>query len=151
MQKQAILAATLFTMMVAACGSAETPEVVEQIVVREPGQAGAAPAQAETLDLVALGEDAFQMCTGCHVNEAGARSTAGPNLHGVVGRVAGGVEGYPYSEALAASQIIWDEASLDAYLTDPGGYMPGTDMLAGAVPDDETRAAIIAYLSTSPE
>lgn len=151
MRRQAILAAGLLTMMVTACGSAEQPEVVEQIVVREPAQAEAAPVQAETVDLVALGEDAFQMCTGCHVNEAGARSTAGPNLHGVMGRVAGSLDGYPYSEALAASQITWDEASMDAYLTDPGAYMPGTDMLAGAVPDDEARAAIIAYLTASAE
>jgi len=154
MHKRAILAASLLTVMVTACGSSEQPEVVEQIVVREPGQAAAEPKtapEAGSVDLVAMGEDAFQMCTGCHVVEAGAPSTSGPNLHGVVGRVVGSVEGYPYSEALAASQTTWDESSLDAYLSDPGGFMPGTDMLAGAVPDDQQRAAIIAYLAANGE
>lgn len=154
MHRNAFLAASLLTVMVTACGSAEQPEVVEQIIVREPGEpvAVADPAGADgAVDLVALGEDAFQMCTGCHVNEAGAPSTAGPNLHGVIGRTAGGLEGYPYSDALIASDIVWDEASLDGYLADPAGYLPGTDMLAGAVPDPDARAAIIAYLASTGE
>lgn len=153
MRKNAIMAASLLTVMVTACGSSEQPEVVEQIVVRDRGEAEAAPVVAEegALDLVAAGEDAFQMCTGCHVIEAGAPSSAGPNLHGVVGRVAGSLEDYPYSEALIASDVTWDDASLDGFLADPSGYLPGTDMMAGAVPDDETRAAVIAYLTAQSD
>lgn len=154
MRRQAILAGSLLTVLATACGSAaEEPQVVEQIVVREPGQA-AAPATAgagEAMSLVALGEDAFQTCTGCHAFEAGAPSGAGPNLHGVIGRQAGSLSDYPYSQALAASAITWDEASLDRYLADPAGYVPGTDMMAGAVPDAETRGAIIAYLAANGE
>ncbi len=150
MRNRAILAACLLTVMVTACGSAEQPEVIEQIVVRERGAAPLAAAVSEGGDdLVALGEDAFQMCTGCHVIETGAPSSAGPNLHGVVGRVVGGLEDFPYSDALTASEAVWDDASLDQYLADPGGYLPGTDMLAGAVRDEETRAAIIAYLAAN--
>lgn len=149
MRKQAILAVGLLTVMVTACGSsAEEPQIVEQIVVREPGApAPAASAPADSANLVATGEDAFQMCTGCHAYEAGAPSGAGPNLYGVIGRKAGSLDGYPYSDALAASDITWDAASLDSYLADPAGYVPGTDMLAGAVPDANNRAAIIAYLA----
>ena len=107
MRKSAFLVAGLLTVMLAACGSSEEPpEVVEQIVVREPGApVQAAPSgEAATTDLVAMGEDAFQMCTGCHAFEAGAPSAAGPNLYGVVGRVAGSLDDFPYSDALAASK-----------------------------------------------
>ena len=91
------------------------------------------------------------MCTGCHSDEAGAPSAAGPNLYGVVGRQAGAIDDYPYSEALAASQVTWDAASLDSFLADPGGFVPGTDMVAGTVTDAEARKAIIAYLSSTGE
>lgn len=157
MQRSAIIAASLLTIMLTACGSSEPPEVVEQIVVREPGEVVTAPASeageagqagGAQVDLVAMGEDAFQMCGACHTIEEGAPSSAGPNLYGVIGRLAGSTDGYPYSEALAASDITWDEASLDGFLADPGGFLPGTDMLAGSVRDEERRTAIIAYLAS---
>lgn len=152
MRNQAILAVGLLTIMVTACGSSEEePRVVEQIVVREPGDPETASATAgpgDAASLVALGEDAFQACAGCHAVEAGAPSGAGPNLHGVIGRQAGSLGDFPFSDALAGSGVTWDEASLDRYLADPAGYVPGTEMLAGAVPDADSRTAIIAYLSS---
>ena len=160
MRHRAIFGAAALTVMVAACGAnEEPPKVVEQIVVREPGAPAANKTLAEnagtggdaSVDLVALGEDAFQMCTGCHNAEAGAPNMSGPNLYGVVGRKAGGLEGYPYSDALAGSDITWDRASLDRYLANPAGYVPGTAMVAGAVRDGESRAAIVAYLATTSE
>jgi len=159
MQKQAIFAAGMLTILVTACGSAEQPEVVEQIVVREPGVPE--PAVADTVDaattadvavdLVALGEDAFQVCTGCHSVDGDGRSAAGPNLYGVLGRKAGALEGYSFSDAFVASDITWDETSLDGFLADPQGYLPGNEMLAGAVPDAESRAAIVAYLAAQSD
>jgi cytochrome c len=170
MQNRAILVAGMITVMVTACGSSQSQEVVEQIVVREPGQPVNEPAanttQAENaalrerggqqggvalVDLVAQGKDAFQMCNGCHVVEAGAPSGAGPNLNGVVGRQVGSVEFYPYSDALASADFVWDNATLDRYLANPVGYLPGTDMVAGAVRDGTSRAAIIAYLADQSE
>lgn len=158
MQKQAILALGLLTIMVTACGSSEQPEVVEQIVVRERGApevvdtaAPAVGADDAAASLVSLGEDAFQVCTGCHSLDPDGRSGAGPNLYGVMGRDAGSLEGYSFSDALAASDLAWDEASLDGFLADPASYLPGNEMLAGAVPDDDARAAIVAYLAAQGE
>ncbi len=151
---------TLLAVSLAACSSNEPAPVVEQIVVREPGAPIIAPAanatianakSAASVDLVALGEDAFQACTGCHNADKGGPNMAGPNLHGVVGRKAGAVTGYPYSDALAGSGITWDRATLDRFLTNPAGYVPGTDMVAGGVADGERRAAIVAYLASTSE
>ncbi|TRD11970.1 c-type cytochrome [Erythrobacter insulae] len=149
MRNQALLGAGLLTIMLAACGGSAEQPVVEQIVVREPGDA--APAVAAPVDIVAAGEAAFAMCTGCHVAEAGEASMAGPNLYGVVGRGAGSLDDFAYSEALANSGITWDAAQLDRYLADPTGLVPGTIMVAGAVDDADRRAAIIAYLESLSE
>ncbi|MDY7099185.1 MAG: c-type cytochrome [Pseudomonadota bacterium] len=157
MRNNALLAAGLLTAMLAACGSSEPAPVVEQIVVREPGAPAANATMeqsAETageVDLVSLGMDAFQACAGCHNADEGGPNMAGPNLYGVVGRKAGGVESYSYSDALAGSDITWDAASLDRFLANPSGYVPGTDMVAGAVRDGERRAAIVAYLASTSE
>ncbi|MEO1648515.1 MAG: c-type cytochrome [Pseudomonadota bacterium] len=155
MRSKALLAVGLLTLGLAACGSSEPEAVVEQIVVREPGEApavAAAPAsEAGEVDMVALGEEAFQMCTGCHNADPGGSSMAGPNLHGVVGRKAAANPDFPYSEALASSGITWDYASLDRFLSNPGAYVEGTSMVAGAVRNGEQRAAIVAYLASTSE
>ncbi len=89
------------------------------------------------------------MCDGCHSVEPGRPSSAGPNLFGIVGRPAGAVEGFDYTQALANSAITWDAATLDAYLADPEGLVPGTDMQRGTVRETDLREAIIAYLAAS--
>ena len=101
--------------------------------------------------MVALGEEAFQMCTGCHNADPGGPSMAGPNLHGVFGRKAGANPDFLYSDALVASGITWDYASLDRFLSNPAAYVEGTSMVAGAVRNGEQRAAIVAYLASTSE
>ena len=98
--------------------------------------------------LVAFGREVFDKCDGCHSVEPGGRSAAGPNLFGVVGREAGSLEGFPFTDALSASKIVWDEDSLDAYLADPEGLVPGTDMMRGTVNEPELRKALIAFLAS---
>lgn len=152
MRNQAILAASLLALLAACGGSAEEPPV-EQIVVREPGT----PSQAPALPTrepgappfpAAAGERAFAVCSGCHVAEQGEPSMAGPNLHGVFGRQAGALDDFAYSDALASSEITWDNETLDRFLANPSGYVEGTTMVAGGVSDGENRAAIVAYLAT---
>lgn len=70
----------------------------------------------------------------------------GPNLYGIAGRQAGSLPGYPYSDALSGSDVTWDAASLDAFLADPSGFIPESEMQRGAVSDPEMRGAIVAYL-----
>lgn len=104
-----------------------------------------APLPAAAQD-AAAGERAFRTrCASCHSVEPG-QNRAGPSLAGVVGRKAGSVEGARYSQALRDSGITWDAQSLDGFLADPRGTVPGTSMTL-RLADAAQRAAIIAYLS----
>jgi cytochrome c len=95
---------------------------------------------------LSAGEQAFQACIACH-SPANENRPTGPNLHGIIGRPAASSEGYFYSEGLRQSGIVWDVATLDAFITNPSVRVPGTFMIAG-VPDPQGRAAIIEYLQT---
>jgi cytochrome c len=88
----------------------------------------AAPAFAAD---VAKGEKDFKKCKSCHMIVSDAGDTivkggkTGPNLYGVIGRAAGAVDGFRYSSALTdlgAAGVVWDEASLAEYITDPNAY-----------------------------
>ena len=90
-----------------------------------------------------VGRSAFEKrCTGCHALD---HEKTGPRLAGVVGRKAGTVSGFPYSEAVKKSALVWNETVLDKWLTDPETVIPDTDM-AFRLDDPVERAAIIAFL-----
>ena len=96
-------------------------------------------------DDVAQGEKRFEsQCASCHTVKPGVNGF-GPSLAGVVGRPAGSVPGYTYSGAMTSSGLIWDEATLDAFLTSTTQKVPGTSMPV-AIPDAHVRSSIIAYL-----
>ncbi len=108
------------------------------LVLTPPPTADAQQAEGERLFL--------QRCGACHAIDP-VRRTVGPHLAGVVGRVAGTVEGARYSAALRESGIVWDGETLDTFLAAPRRAVPGTTMTV-SVPDDAQRAAIIAYLQS---
>ena len=89
----------------------------------------AAPAFAE--GDAAEGEKTFKKCKSCHKIESpdgeeimkGGKT--GPNLYGVIGRVAGTEEGFKYGDGLkdaAAAGFVWTEEAVAAYVVDPKGY-----------------------------
>jgi cytochrome c2 len=98
--------------------------------------------------LAATGQDVFNNnCAGCHALDPAADQTA-PPLRGVVGRKIASVTGFPYSDALKAkADDTWTPANLDAFLANPQGFAPGTEMYGGAS-DPNDRKAIIDYLAT---
>ncbi len=92
------------------------------------------------------GEAVFKKsCAICHTVEAG-KNKIGPSLAGVVGRKAGSVPGFTYSEANKNSGDTWDEETLDAYLTGPQKFIPGTKMVFTGLKDPADRKALIEYL-----
>lgn len=90
---------------------------------------------------------AFAACRACHTVQKGGRNGIGPNLHGVVGRVAAATPGFNYSPALKASKLRWDDKALNEYLAAPSKKVPGSRMPV-MTPDPAKRAAIIAYLKS---
>ncbi len=94
----------------------------------------------------AAGETTFKVCRTCHQIGEGARNFVGPELNGVVGRRAGTVPGYNYSDANKNSGLTWDEATLMKYLKRPRGVVPGTKMAFPGLSRDDDIANVIAYL-----
>jgi len=94
----------------------------------------------------AMGELVFKRCVACHTVDKGGTNGIGPNLHGVVGRAVAAHPGFSYSGAMKAKGGNWDEAALDAYLTDPMRNVPGTRMAFAGVKDPADRKALILYL-----
>ena len=99
----------------------------------------------------AAGEKVFAKCKACHAVGEGAKNKVGPELNGIVGRAAGSLPDYKYSKAMegkGAEGLIWDEASLAAYLADPRGFVKGTKMAFAGLKKPEDLENIIAYLAT---
>lgn len=93
----------------------------------------------------AAGAKVFNQCKACHTLEAG-KNRVGPSLHGVVGRKAATVEGFKYSDAMKSSGLTWTPETLDKYLADPKGFIPGNKMAFAGVKKPEDRRNVIAYL-----
>ena len=94
----------------------------------------------------AAGGMAFQQCAECH--SPGNADGAGPGLKGVIGRRAGWKEGFIYSPAMKKATLVWDAATLDAFLADPRAIVPGTTMAYPGDDDARERADLVAYLKT---
>ncbi len=107
------------------------------------GAAAYAQAAPQTLSGDAVrGKALYQACSSCHSLED---NDIGPKHRGVVGRRAGTVPDYAYSDALKASGLTWDPANLDRWLTNPQALVPGTKMYF-LLTDAQSRADVIAYL-----
>ena len=89
------------------------------------------------------GAQVYHRCQGCHSIDA---NRVGPRHAGLFGRSAGSLDDYNYSDAMRASGIVWDETTLDRFLTAPRKFIPGTKMPFAGIPDPQERADLIAYL-----
>jgi cytochrome c len=97
----------------------------------------------------AKGADVFKQCTACHsVNQGGANGI-GPNLYGTLGEPLGqGKAGYAFSDALKSVGGNWDFDKMDAWLTSPRKFAPGTKMTFAGLANPQDRANVIAYLNS---
>lgn len=94
------------------------------------------------------GEGVFkEQCAECHSVEAG-RNRKGPTLFGLLGRGAGAVPEFAYSDAMKSTAETWSEARLDDYIAHPRRVVPGGKMKYDGLGEAAARADLIAYLAT---
>ena len=91
----------------------------------------------------ARGEQIYARCLACH---ALAYDRVGPRHCGLFGRRAGSVPQFSYSPAMKKSGIVWNDKTLDRFLTQPLKMVPGSAMTYDGVADPKERADLIAYL-----
>ena len=133
-----VLVCTVFFACASSCGEETT------------GRRTDSPQHAQELNLTPAerGRALFRQCALCHTVKAESPSRIGPNLFGIYGREAGRADDFVYSTALRDSTIIWDDASLNAFLESPQDFLRGNRMAFAGVANPDDRADIIAYLST---
>ncbi len=97
------------------------------------------------------GAQAFQACMACHSAQPSEHLT-GPSLAHIWSRKAGTVEKFlRYSDALKGADIVWNEATLDKWLSDPAQLVPGTSMTFPGLKESKDRQDVIAYLRAVSE
>jgi len=94
------------------------------------------------------GERQFmRKCSICHALTPPPSRKAGPSLHGIFGRRAGAVAGYPYSPVLAGSDIIWSQDTIDRlFELGPDHFIPGSKMPMQRIAGQDDRRDLIEYL-----
>jgi cytochrome c len=94
---------------------------------------------------VAHGKQIFASCAACHSERTDA---IGPDLKGIVGRKSAALDGYRYSGPMRRANLVWDEANLKQYITDPQAKVPGNRMPFSGLHDAHDVDDVVAYLKT---
>jgi cytochrome c2 len=100
------------------------------------------------------GAEVFKKCRACHDVGADAKNKVGPLLNGILGRKAGTIDGFAYSDAnkaAGAKGLVWTEDVMFKYLENPLSYMPGTKMAFAGLKDAQDRKDLIAHLKKFPK
>ena len=143
---EAVATATPGPTETAAPGAEATP--ADDATASPTPAATATAARATPTPVVAAGPpESFKQCAICHKVEPGQHGL-GPSLAGVFGARSAHAGGFNYSDAMESANLTWNQATLDRYLANPQGVVPGTTMAFAGVKDAAKRAEIIAYLKT---
>jgi cytochrome c len=90
-----------------------------------------------------------QECAECHATRQG-HNKKGPSLFGIVGRHAGSLTDYSYSDALKNADWTWTEDKLHWYLSQPAKQAnPGTKMKYSGLDNAGQLDDLIAYLQSN--
>jgi len=98
---------------------------------------------------VASGQLLFNnVCRTCHSIREGD-NRLGPHMRGIIGRKAGSLPNYSYSNAMRGADFVWDEENLERFIANPDETVPGNNMKPyGGLASAESRAKLIAFLKT---
>src|SRR5215468_777980 len=100
---------------------------------------------------VAQGQRLFGTCAACHSLQPD-QSMTGPSLAGVWNRKAGSLDSFSrYSPALKAANIVWNDKTLDDWITDPQHLVPGNEMTFAGIKDARQRADLLAFLKEATQ
>ena len=115
----------------------------------------------------AKGEQVFRRCMACHQVGESAKNRIGPVLNNVLGREAGTVEGFRYSDLnkhAGENGLVWDEEKIFTYLENPNEYLKnfltetgkpdlakGTTRMAFRLANEQERRDVVAYLKQFSE
>ena len=132
-------------------GEGHKPRPVEPSTTTEVDEA---VEEAEPVPLAVLlasadpekGKKAVKRCAACHDFTPGGPDKVGPNLWAVLGAEQAARDGFAYSPALSGLGGTWTYEAMDAFLTNPKAYAPGTKMAFKGLKKPASRADLIAYL-----
>jgi cytochrome c len=112
--------------------------------------ASSASEQPAAQDADASGQQVYNnACRTCHTTKEGD-NRVGPHLHNIIGRKAGSLPNYRYSEAMQSADFVWDEDKLGRFIENPEALVPGNGMTPyTGVRSAEDKAKIIAFLKSS--
>ncbi len=122
-----------------ACGSKPTETA-------ETSTSGTATTASTTASSASAAPSSFAQCAVCHKVTKDGGNGVGPNLHSVIGKKAGQIAGFNYSPSMKDSGLVWDEATLDKFLTNPRDLVGGTRMSFAGQSDPAKRKEIIDWL-----
>jgi cytochrome c len=92
------------------------------------------------------GAQLYRACAACH-SLASDRNMTGPSLAGAWGRKAGSLKSFErYSPAIRASNVVWNENTLDQWRRSPPQFIPNNYMTFAGISDARQRADLIAFL-----
>jgi nitrite reductase (NO-forming) len=117
-------------------------------VAQAPAGKSDKPVAAAVPGDVAAGRQAFNKCQACHSLQEG-KNLIGPSLAGIVGRKSAQVPNYSYSPAMSGANVVWDVATLNAFLSAPQKLIPKNKMAFPGIRSDGERTNIIAYLASA--
>jgi cytochrome c len=99
----------------------------------------------------ARGQRVFGACAACHSLQPNQNMT-GPSLAGVWNRKAGSLASFSrYSSALQSTNIVWNDKTLDDWITDPQHLVPGNQMTFDGIKDAQQRADLLAFLKQATQ
>ena len=96
----------------------------------------------------AKGQKVFGKCKTCH-EITSDKNKVGPTLHRVIGRKAGAVPGFKYSQAMANADVTWDATTIAEYVVKPKDFIPGNKMAFVGLKKEEEIQDLLAYITAN--